>query len=171
MKRLIPRIITIFLLIAAPTSAGPEKVAFPSGYKSHVLYTTVDRPDVKQYRELFATPEALKAAKEGKPLPSGTVLTLVQYTAKLDDKGEPVKDAKGRFIKGDLIGFAVMEKRTGWGAEYPEAIRNGEWEYAHFKADGTLNTEVNVKACFECHKPLDKQDYVFSYKELAGAAK
>lgn len=70
MKRLIPSIVMALLLVATPIAAGPEKVAFPSGYKSHVLYTTVDRPDVKQYRELYATPEAIRAAKEGKPIPS-----------------------------------------------------------------------------------------------------
>ena len=171
MNRLIPCIAIVLLLVAAPTTAGPEKVKFPSGYKNYVLYTTVDRPDVKQYRELYATPAAIKAAKEGKPLPSGTVLTLVQYKAKLDEKGEPMKDVSGRFIKGDMIAIVVMEKRTGWGVEYPEGIRNGEWEYAQFKSDGTLNTAVDVKKCFECHKPLDKQDYVFSYKELTGTPK
>ena len=52
---------------------------------------TVDRADNKQYRELYASPEAIAAAKKGEPLPSGTVLTLVQYAAKLDEKGNPVK--------------------------------------------------------------------------------
>ena len=69
------------------------------------------------------------------PLPSGTVITLIQYAAKLDAQGNPEKDANGRFIKGNLIGYTVMEKRTGWGTEYPDDIRNGEWEYQAFKAD------------------------------------
>ena len=51
--------------------------------------------------------------------------------------GEPEKDANGRFIKGELIGYTVMEKRTGWGTEYPDDVRNGEWEYQAFKADKT----------------------------------
>ena len=25
-----------------------------------------------------------------------------------------------------------MEKRKGWGTEYPDNIRNGEWEYQAF---------------------------------------
>ncbi len=33
-----------------------------------MLYTTVDRPDVKQYRELYAPKEAVDAVKAGKPL-------------------------------------------------------------------------------------------------------
>jgi hypothetical protein len=106
--------------------AGGDKVAFPENYAKGVLYTTVDRADNKQYRELYASPEAIAAAKKGEPLPSGTVLTLVQYAAKLDEKGNPAKDANGRFIKDKLLAYTVMEKRAGWGAEYPETIRNGE---------------------------------------------
>src|SRR5712671_1377165 len=105
--------------------AGGDKIAFPENYAKGVLYTIVDRPDNKQYRELFSTPEAVEAVKAGKPVPSGTVITLVQYKAKLDAAGEPEKDANGRFIKGDLIGYTVMEKRTGWGSEYPDDVRNG----------------------------------------------
>jgi plastocyanin len=170
MNRLVPvlAILVATVSLAVQTSAGPEKVAFPASFKDGVLYATVDRPDIKQYRELYAPPEAVKAAKEGKPLPSGTVLTLVQYKAKLDDKGNPLKDANGRFIKGDLIAYTVMEKRTGWGAEYPEDLRNGEWEYAAFSADGKLNEKANYKGCFQCHKPHDKIDFVISYERLPG---
>ena len=67
--------------------------------------------------------------------------------------GNPVKDANGRFIKGDLVGYAVTEKRIGWGAEYPEEKRNGEWEYWVFTPDRKINEKANLNSCFECHKP------------------
>jgi plastocyanin len=154
---------------ASRSSAGPEKVAFPAKFKDGVLYTIADRYDVKQYRELYvSSAAAVQAAKEGKPLPSGTVLTLVQYKAQVDAQGNPLKDAKGRFMKGDLIAYAVMEKRTGWGTEYGDDIRNGEWEYAVYGADGKFNDKANYKACFQCHKPHDQIDYVISYPALAG---
>ena len=149
--------------------AGGDKIAFPENYAKGVLYTTVDRPDNKQYRELFSTPEAIAALKAGQPIPSGTVLTLVQYKAVVNAAGEPEKDANGRFMKGDLIGYTVMEKRTGWGAEYADDIRNGEWEYQAFKADKTPNDKAVLKNCFTCHKPLDKQDFVFSYDKMKTA--
>jgi plastocyanin len=154
---------------AARSSAGPEKVGFPAGYKDHVLYTIVDRYDIKQYRELYGTPDAIKAMKEGRPLPSGSVLTLVQYKAQVDAQGAPIKDANGRFVKGDLVGYAVMEKRTGWGTEYPEDLRNGEWEYGAFTADQKPNDKANFKACFQCHKPHEKQDFVISLANLSPA--
>ena len=152
---------------AVPTKAGGDKVAFPEDYAKGTLYTTVDRADNKQFRELYTSAAAVEAAKKGEPMPHGTVITLVQYAAKLDAQGNPEKDANGRFIKTNIIAYTVMEKRAGWGAEYPDNVRNGEWEYQAFKADKTPNTGANLTACFNCHKPLDaRQDFVFSYDKM-----
>ena len=159
----------VVAVLTIAVRAGGDNVKFPENYAKGVLYTTVDRADNKQYRELYATPEAIAAVKAGKPIPSGTVLTLVQYKAKLDASGQPEKDANGRFIKGELIGYTVMEKRTGWGAEYPEEIRNGEWEYQAFKADKSVNDKAKLANCFTCHKPLAKQDFVFSFEAMKNA--
>jgi amicyanin len=157
--------------VAAPALAGGDKVAFPANYDKGVLYATVDRHDIKQHRELWATPaSAVAAVKAGRPIPSGTVLTLVQYKARLDDKGAPVKDANGRFQKGDLVAYTVMEKRAGWGAEYGPELRNGEWEYQVFGPGKAVNDKANLKACFQCHKPHAGQDYVISLARLAGTA-
>jgi hypothetical protein len=157
------------VVLTASVRAGGDNVKFPENYAKGVLYTTVDRADNKQYRELYSTPEAIAAVKAGQPIPSGTVLTLVQYKAKLDASGNPEKDANGRFIKGDLIAYTVMEKRTGWGIEYTSEIRNGEWEYQAFKADKSVNDKAKLANCFTCHKPLDKQDFVFSFNAMKNA--
>jgi Cytochrome P460 len=157
------------IALTVAVRAGGDNVAFPENYAKGVLYTTVDRPDNKQFRELYSTPEAIEAIKAGKPIPSGTVLTMVQYKALLTAAGDPQKDAKGRFIKGPLIGYAVMEKRDGWGTEYSDDIRNGEWEYQAFKSDKSVNDKAVLKNCFTCHKPLDKQDFVFSFETMKNA--
>jgi hypothetical protein len=158
------------LFVSVTGIAGPEDVTFPENYASGVLYATIDRADNKQYRELYTSAAAIEAAKKGEPLPSGTVITLVQYAAKLDDQKNPVKDANGRFIKDRLLGYTVMEKRTGWGAQYPDDIRNGEWEYRAFKADKTPNTAAKLENCFKCHKPLEARlDFVFSYDRMKTA--
>jgi hypothetical protein len=160
------------LAIAVPGRAGGDKIAFPESYAKGVLYMTFDAAANKTFRELYTSAAAAEAAKKGEPLPSGTVITMVQYAAKLDAQGNPEKDAGGRFIKTDTIaGYGVMEKRAGWGAEYPDTVRNGEWEYQAFKADKTPNTGADLTACFNCHKPQDKQDFVFSYDKLKTAAK
>jgi cytochrome c553 len=141
-------------LIAFAAQAGGDKVAFPENYASGVLYTTVDRADNKQYRELFISPPAaVDAAKKGEPMPDGTVITLVQYAAVLDVHGNPQVGPNGRFIKGNVIAYT-------------------EWEYQAFKADKTPNTAANLTACFNCHKPLGTApDYLFSYDKLKGASR
>ena len=83
-------------LLAAAARAGGDNVVFPENYASGVLYTTVDRADNKQYREVFTSAAALDAAKKGQPLPSGTVITLVQYAAKIAHKKSACLSKSGR---------------------------------------------------------------------------
>ena len=157
------------VVFASHVRAGGDKITFPDGFDKGVLYTTVDRNDNKQYRELYTSQAAVDAAKKGEPMPDGTVVTLVQYRAKLGADGNPEKDANGRFIKTDIIGYTVMEKRKGWGAEYPDNIRNGEWEYQAFTAAKQVNANAKLTACFECHKPLPgAKDFLFTYDKMAG---
>ena len=165
---------TIVAGVAGIAAAGfaaaqaPEKIKYPADYLKGTLYATVDRPDSKQYRELYASPGVVEAVRAGKPIPSGAVLTLVQWSVHQDDKGVPIKDSNGRFIKKDIIAHTVMEKRTGWGEGYPATLRNGEWEYSAFSAAGVHNPKANYKACFECHLPHAKMDFVTSLAKLSG---
>jgi plastocyanin len=160
--------LSLFLAPAAAFS-GPDNVKFPSDYLKGDLYATLDRADTKQYRELYASPGVLDAVRKGKPIPSGAVLTLVQWSVEQDEKGVPKKDANGRFIKKDILAHTVMEKRTGWGAEYPATKRNGEWEYQVFNATGIANPKANIDGCFQCHLPHAKQDFVISLARLNGS--
>jgi plastocyanin len=156
-------------LFALSAYAGPEKIKYPSDYLRGVLYQTLDRHDVKQYRELYTQPEVVEAVRKGQPIPSGAVLTLVQWSVQQDEKGNPLTGPDGRFIKKDILAHTVMEKRTGWGADYPaDWPRNGEWEYAVFTADGSpsIKGNANNKACFTCHLPHAKQDFVISLAKL-----
>jgi plastocyanin len=154
--------------VSTAAVAGPEKISFPQDYLKGLLYQTLDRPDSKQYRELYTQAEVVDAVRKGRPIPHGAVITLVQWSVQVDDKGVPLKDANGRFIKKDIIAHTVMEKRAGWGAEYGPEMRNGEWEYAAFTADGRPNEKANAnaKACFTCHLPHAKQDFVISLAKL-----
>src|SRR5436190_8382118 len=154
---------------ASCAAAGPEKIQFPSDYLRGVLYQTLDRPDTKQYRELYTQAEVVDAVRKGRPIPSGAVITLVQWSVEQDANGVPLKGSDGRFIKKDVLAHTVMEKRSSWGADYPsDWPRNGEWEYAAFTADGQSNPKANAnnKACFTCHLPHAKQDFVISLAKL-----
>jgi hypothetical protein len=150
-------------------SAGPDLVKLPADYEKGVKYGVVSNPNNKLYRELYTTKEAVEAVKAGKPVPSGTWIVMKSFKSKLDASGAPLKGADGHFVKDELAGYGVMEKRTGWGKEYPDNLRNGEWEYQAFTPAKAVNDKANIKACFECHKPKAADDYLFTLSLLKSA--
>ena len=160
--------VTAALASAGSALAGGDKIAFPESWAKGTMYSQVDRHDIKQYRELWASPGVVEAVRRGLPVPDRAVLTLAAYKAQTDAAGNPVKGANGRFVKSDLVAINVMEKRKGWGTEYAQDIRNGEWEYQSFMPDKKVNEKANLRACFQCHKPHEKLDYVISLPGLAG---
>jgi hypothetical protein len=159
-------------LFGSAALAGPEAIEFPEEYQDEFThYSTVNRADErKQVVKIFANDVALASAKDGAPLDSGAVLVMEVYKAKLDAEENPVVGSDGFFEPGELAGIAVMETREGWGTDYPEAWRNGEWEFAAFKPDDHTLVERDYQPCFACHKPLQDADYLFSLDALTKAA-
>ena len=147
---------------------GPNKVAFPADWAKGTLYATVDRPDTKQYREFYTTPDVVEAARAGKPIPDGAVITLAAYAAQADAAGVPLKDANGRFMKGSLLAVNVQQKKKGWGEDIPAAIRNGDWVYQSFTPAGVANDKANLTACYQCHLPFAKDEYLTNLAKLQG---
>jgi hypothetical protein len=135
--------------LAGLARAGGELVRFPENYAEGVLYAIVERGNLRE--EVYTSRVAIDAVKKGQPIPSGTVITLVDYR------------------DGKLFRYVVMEKRTGWGAEYPPEKRNGEWEYQSFRADKSVNNEENLDRCFSCHKSRERQDFVWTFDQMKSA--
>lgn len=155
---------------AAPAASpaikfAPEKVRFPDFKKDMVSYVAVDRYDMKVIRRMYATAETL-ARKDFKTLPYGTQLVMVDEKAKLDEKGDFVRDENDRFVSsGEITRVSVMEKGKGWGAQYPDYLRNGEWEMAAFDSKGKIQSAVKLEACFQCHTSREETDYNYTYYE------
>jgi hypothetical protein len=138
--------VAVTATLAWQARAGGELVKFPENFAEGVLYATVTRGNLKE--EIFTDRAAIDAVKNGQPIPSGTVITLVDYR------------------DGKLFRYVVMEKRTGWGAEYPPEKRNGEWEFQAFNADKSVNLNENLDRCFSCHKPREQQDFVLTLDQM-----
>jgi hypothetical protein len=162
------------LLLAGPAAAGTENIDYPKDYKAgFTFYTSVDKTHPKRgpsIRDMLINPAGLAAARAGNPMPSGTVIVMEVHKAKKNADGKGMKNIAGKYTKAGLNFVFVMEKRTGWGAEYPASLRNGEWEYAWFKADGSRHPKRDMKSCFGCHKRVMKSDYVFTLKQLKAFA-
>jgi hypothetical protein len=129
--------------------AAGDLVKFPQQFESGVKYATVERGNIKE--DLFTSPETIAAVKAGQPIPSGSVITLVDYR------------------DGKLFRYVVMEKRAGWGMEYPPEKRAGEWEFQAFNADKSVNTAENLDRCFSCHHGQAQNDFVFTRDRMKSA--
>ena len=146
------------------------RVSFPEGYKdSFTKYHTINFPATKQVRYYFANQAAAQAARQGKPLPDGSVLFAEVYAAKLDAEQKPVSGGDGFYVAEKLLFYTAMARDAGWGSEIPDMLRNADWNYALFTVDKQHLPGVNQAECLACHKPLDKVDYTFTLKQLAAA--
>lgn len=131
--------------------AIPSRMAFPAGFpQGFTLYETVDGPPLVKR---FANDTALRAVRAGQPLPHGAVIVVATYGA-----------------GGAVASYAAMASAAGWGASVPALLRNGDWDYALFGADGTRRDGVNQAPCLACHKPLAADSFVFTMKALRAAA-
>jgi hypothetical protein len=160
-------------LDGAPLRAldGDHDVAFPDRFADGVLYAIIDRADLKQYRELYAPASAIAAIKAGKPLPLGTVLTMVAYAAKLDSTGKPLTDAKGRLARDALVAFLVMEKRPdGEARRSSSGTGDGKWRFQIFGADKRIDKNAKLTDCAECHQKRRDHDFVFTGDQMKSVA-
>jgi cytochrome c553 len=147
-------------------------VSFPENYKStFVKYYSINFPATRQVRYYYVNPAAMQAAKEGKPLPNGSVLFAEVYSAKLDADKKPITGSDGFYAPDQLLFYTAMARDAGWGKDIPEMLRNEDWNYAVFTNAKQLRAGVNQAECLACHKPLDKTSYTFTLEQITAAAK
>ena len=139
---------------------------FPQGF---TLYETNGEQE-GQVILRYANAIALAAAHEGKALPDGATIVVVNHAVQLDGNGKPALDGAGHPLAGKVLSFAAMQARAGWGAQVPELLRNGDWDYALFGADQQRREGTNQALCLACHKPVAADSFVFTMKALRAAA-
>ncbi|HEU4350265.1 MAG TPA: cytochrome P460 family protein [Burkholderiales bacterium] len=147
-------------------------LTFPDNYKTtFIKYHTINFPATGQVRYYYANKAAVDAARASKPLPDGSYLIAEVYSAKKGADGKPEMGADGFFVPEKLLLYTAMATGPGWGNEFPEMLRNGNWNYAIFTLEKQHRPGVNQAECLGCHKPLDKVSYVFTLKQLSAAGK
>jgi len=151
-------------------NVATTRVTFPQDYKeTFVKYHTINFPATGQVRYYYANKTAVQAAKDGKNLPDGSVLFAEVYSAKVDADKKPVIGSDGFFVPDKLVLYTAMARDAGWGKDFPEMLRNEDWNYAVFSTDKQHRAGINQAECLACHKPLDKVSYTFTLRQLAEA--
>ncbi|WP_342348377.1 cytochrome P460 family protein [uncultured Nitrospira sp.] len=151
--------------IAAKSNSMPKdgELAFPSEYKSFPIFLSgVQKPDA--IRDLSVNPIGAKN-QPGHAFANGSILVMEIYSAQKNAEGALEKGADGNLVKADLAKVFVMQKGAGWGEGAPENLKNGDWIYSAFKANGE-RLEVDYTTCRACHLPLgESKDFVHRYDE------
>jgi cytochrome c553 len=151
-------------------AAKKTKMTFPKDFpKGFTLYDAKNRDDQHVVAQHYVNAIGLKAAKEGKQLPDGSVIIIVKSAPKMDADKKPVAGKDGLWEIEKTAIFEGMEARAGWGKDVPELIRNQNWNYALFNADKSPK-EVNQAICLTCHIPVASQGYVFGLKHIQAKA-
>jgi cytochrome c553 len=144
--------------------AIPSRMTMPANFPAeYSIYQTIEDKDQSVITKRYANAIAMHAARAGGALPDGSAILQVTYGAK--------PDTSGKLVQGPLQSYAGMEARAGWGDGVPTLLKNGNWDYATFKASGERNDALNQALCLACHKPAADDSYVFSIKTLRAAAK
>ena len=159
-----PKVVIIALPLATVSAwAATDKVAFPEGFaNAFVRYAIVDRADRNIARYMYMNAEAWEAAVAGEPLPYGTIIVMEDHKVRMLSDEQAERDAENRLIPTDeTANVFLMQKGEGWGEEYPDELRNGEWEYARFSPDG-VRSDAEMTGCFECHKGQEAEDFTFT---------
>ncbi|SFN80338.1 cytochrome P460 family protein [Nitrosospira briensis] len=138
----------------------------PEKYKSWPKFLSdVQRPDAKQVREIYINPIG-NSTKMGDNFPNGTITVMEIYKAREAADGTPLKGADGKLVKGELQKIGVMGKGPGWGESVtPPELKNGDWVYSMYMADGKTKAPDDYATCRACHLPLTDKDYIFRYDE------
>ncbi|NTG90632.1 cytochrome P460 family protein [Agrobacterium rhizogenes] len=133
------------VMVGWQVDAEPTKATMPDISKL-VHYTTVTRGEVTEH--IMTTREAIEAVKSGKPIPNGTHFALVDYR------------------EGKVYRYFIMEKGAGWGDDYDENRRTGDWQFQWFKPDGTINAAENTARCQSCHSSRADREFLYTFNDI-----
>jgi hemoglobin len=148
----------------APRTDGQLEV--PAGYRGwQPFLTNVQRPDNGQVRDIYVN-ETGARTQAGSTFANGSMFVMELYAAVANADGTFASGADGKLVRGELKKIFLMAKGDGWGATIADpALRNGDWIYAAYLADGTTPAPDDLITCRACHLPHTEKDFVHRYDE------
>jgi hypothetical protein len=159
------------LVLLALVGVGPRPLNASSGKGEDelprdlgLLYGALDRGDLGQHRELYSSAEALAEVRKGRPLPSGTELTMIVYGIARDAVGTPVA-TDGRFLKQAPLAYLLMRKRGGTKPKSAESA-DSAWHFQIFGPDKRIVRGAKLADCAACHEKRRDEDFIFSHDEM-----
>jgi len=140
------------------------EIALPTGYQSWPKFlSAVQRPDVKQVREIYVNPVGYKT-RTGDAYPQGSIFVMENWAVKTTADGAPMTGADGMLVKDRIAKVFLMQKGPGFGSKAPKELKIGDWVFGSYDETGSKVAE-QFNACRGCHLPLASKDFVWRYDE------
>lgn len=154
---------------SAKLATFATRAALPAGFpEGFTRYHAIEAPEAGRVTVFHANAAARESAKAGRELPDGATIVSAVHEAARDAKGELQRGGRGELVPGKVLAYAIMARGAGWGAQIPELVRNGDWNYALVDPAGQPRPAANHAECLACHKPKAASGYVFTLDKLAG---
>lgn len=164
--------IALGVIFAASADQNAQKIQLPEDYRATFTnYLSLDRtqnPD--QVIRLFGNEIAMQGTGADGKLAYGSVLVAEVYKAKKDQSGAVIVSSLNRRIEDGLALIAVMQREPGFGDEFSAGLKNGDWDFAAYKPDGSVAGN-DLNGCRTCHAPLTRTNHLFSIEHLVVESK
>lgn len=138
--------LSFMALCSTAALAQDNRASFPDTFGQMVMYGNYRRGSGGELA--YALPETIAIAQSGEPLPPGTVLVLEIYSG------------------GALTDYFVMEKGEGWGLDFAEEERAGDWHFQQFNTDRNVRRTAIADRCMSCHQGAADTDFMFTFNRM-----
>jgi hypothetical protein len=132
-------------------------VTIPARYRDwRLISVTHEEGNFNQLRAQLGNDIAIKAYRQGKlPFPDGAIIVALHWNRVPSDEDNKVFGHVQAFIAASPVNMQVMVKDS------KKYAATGGWGFGDFR-DGKPSDEAMHKACFSCHEPVKRHDFVFT---------
>jgi hypothetical protein len=129
----------------------------PLGYRDWRLISVAhEEGELNDIRAILGNDRAIKAYREGKPFPEGTIIARIAWAHVPSEENNKVFGRPQSFVAGPpKNGVQFMVKNA------KKYASTGGWGFAHFD-DGKPAEETVLRTCFPCHEAVNARDFVFT---------
>ena len=131
----------------------------PGGYRDWKLVSVAhEEGNLNDIRAILGNEAAIKAYREGKPFPEGSIIGRIAWRHVSSEENNKVFGREQSFVPGEAppwyLQFMVKDSK--------KYAATGGWGYAQFDKEGKPGPESDMKKCFPCHEAIKDRDFVFT---------
>jgi hypothetical protein len=129
----------------------------PLGYRDWRLISVAhEEGELNDIRAILGNDKAIKAYREEKPFPEGTIIARVAWAHVPSEENNKAFGRPQSFVAGPpKNGVQFMVKNA------KKYASTGGWGFAHFD-DSKPAQETVLRTCFPCHEAVKARDFVFT---------